>query len=203
MEEFLKNDGRLLFLLVVPGFVALRLYDLLVPSVRRNWSEALVEVVSVGTINLVVVGQLLEPFMNQGGWRAKVAWAILLFGSPLLLALLTIAARGSELVQRWLPHPVELSWDKFFAPGAAGERRRAFVACRLKDGGMVGGFFGSDSFASSAPGAQELYLEEAWKMDENGDFLERVAGTQGLHVRRDDCWLIEFREEGAEDVEIE
>ena len=53
MAELLKTDTLTLFLFfVVPGFIAMKVYDLLVPAERRNFGEAIVDVVTYSIFNL-------------------------------------------------------------------------------------------------------------------------------------------------------
>jgi hypothetical protein len=56
----------------------------------------------------------------------------------------------------------------------------------------LGGYFGENSFATSSPEPQEIYVEEVWRLDEDGRFVERVEGTDGAMVNREDCELIAF-----------
>jgi hypothetical protein len=68
------------------------------------------------------------------------------------------------------------------------------VRFHLKEGMDLGGCFGERSFATSSPNAQEIYVEEVWRVDENGRFVERVEKTDGAMVRSENYELIEFLE---------
>jgi len=39
-----------------------------------------------------------------------------------------------------------------------------------------------------------VYIEEAWRLDEDGKFAEPIEGTKGTIVNREDCSLVQFLE---------
>jgi len=56
----------------------------------------------------------------------------------------------------------------------------------LNDGkGMVGGVFRDRSFGSLDPQRADVYLEEAWQLDEEGGFVQVLPGTRGVWVSHD------------------
>lgn len=67
-----------------------------------------------------------------------------------------------------------------------------YVRFHLKEGDDVGGYFGQYSLASSYPNAQQVYVEEAWRLHEDGSFAEPVASTVGAVVNLEECELVEF-----------
>ena len=55
MENILKPDTLTLFLyFVVPGFVAIKTFDLLIPTQRRDFGVELVQLVSYSLFNWVL-----------------------------------------------------------------------------------------------------------------------------------------------------
>jgi hypothetical protein len=59
----------------------------------------------------------------------------------------------------------------------------------------MGGRYGIGSHASSFPNEADVYVSEVWRLNEYSQFIERVDGTMGMLIRREDCDLIEFLEE--------
>ena len=54
-------------------------------------------------------------------------------------------------------------WDYVFS------RRQAYwVIVHLRDGRKIGGRFDRKSFASSYPADEQIYIEEVWRLDEDG-----------------------------------
>ncbi len=45
---------------------------------------------------------------------------------------------------------------------------------------------------STFPVAQEIYVQEVWRVDESGKFIEMVPGTMGMFIRMDQCERFEF-----------
>jgi hypothetical protein len=66
------------------------------------------------------------------------------------------------------------------------------IRVKLRDGERVGGLFEPGSNASFYPEAQDLYLEQAWRLDRDGQFIEPMEGSAGLLVRREDIEVLEF-----------
>jgi hypothetical protein len=66
------------------------------------------------------------------------------------------------------------------------------VIVHLKNGKLVGGYFGPESFASVEPDSGHIYLEALWKVDRNGRFTTAVAGSKGAVFRPEDYDWIEF-----------
>lgn len=70
----------------------------------------------------------------------------------------------------------------------------AYIRIQLKDGSMVGGMYGGDSF-SDPTGAQDIFLERAYILDENGDFVEAVPNNVGVWIPHDEIQLMIFSRE--------
>jgi hypothetical protein len=93
-------------------------------------------------------------------------------------------------------HPAPTAWDFAFSDGGP-----FFVRVRLRDGERLGGIFGAASFATSYPERQDLYLEEAWRLDEKGSFVEPVPESAGLLILRENVDHVELLSASAEEVE--
>jgi Family of unknown function (DUF6338) len=70
--------------------------------------------------------------------------------------------------------------------------RSFYVRLKLRDGERLGGFFEDESFASAYPEEQDLFLQEAWRLAEDGSFVERMRGSQGVLVRQDTIDFVEL-----------
>lgn len=51
---------------------------------------------------------------------------------------------------------------------------------------------GSESFASSYPSEEDLYLEQVWKITDDGKFLNPLTDSNGALVTRSECEYIQF-----------
>jgi hypothetical protein len=64
---------------------------------------------------------------------------------------------------------------------------------RLKDEqGLIGGVFANRSFGSLNPRRADLYLEEAWQLDEDGTFRRVIPDTLGVWVSHDVIAYVHF-----------
>jgi hypothetical protein len=63
----------------------------------------------------------------------------------------------------------------------------------MKDGTYLGGVYGRDSFTSSYPEPNAVFLQEAWPLKENGAFEHApVSGSRGVWIKCDDVRAVEF-----------
>lgn len=155
---------------VVPGFVAMKVYSLLNPVKRLDWSAAAVEVVSYGSIHLAIWWPVIAEPVRDGAnlfdspWFAAAGAGILIF-SPALLAVLASWLRRTEMVRRWLTHPLPSAWDYCFE-----KQRSCWILFTLKNGTRFGGYFGRNSFASSYPEPPDIFVEDLWRVASKADF---------------------------------
>jgi hypothetical protein len=80
------------------------------------------------------------------------------------------------LRRSWDPTPS--AWDFAFSRGAAG-----WVRVRFADGTWLGGWFGAESYASSFPNPQELFVQEGWVIDDDGTFTDVCHAPGGMVIR--------------------
>ncbi|TPW18056.1 MAG: hypothetical protein FD130_419 [Halothiobacillaceae bacterium] len=191
--EFLKQDQIIFVLLFfVPGFVALKVYDLFVPGDMRNLSASVLEVVSYSMLCWAVLVPLYLAIGLLDGGVSTIWSAVYLFVGialwPALLGWLVFNARAKWLRGKIL-HPARTAWDYLFSQG-----KFYWVLVTTSDGERFGGRYAEKSFATSYPDPHEIYLQELWRVDENGVFMEAVEGSAGILVRRDEVKRIEFFE---------
>jgi hypothetical protein len=195
MSDLLKPGTLDLFLFfVVPGFVSISVYDLLVPSGRWNLSESAIQIISFSMLNVAIwywaISSMAEADLRH---IHPVAYNILMFGiivvSPALLAIATYRLRIAEALRKFAVHPSPTPWDFLF-----GQRRVFWILFHLKSGQRLGGYYSTRSFTSSFPNDEEIYVECLWRVDESGQFLERVTDSAGALVRAEECHFIELFE---------
>jgi hypothetical protein len=109
--------------------------------------------------------------------------------SPILLAIGTYRLRASDALRKFVIHPSPTPWDFVF-----GQRRSFWILFHLKSGQRLGGYYSTNSFTSSFPNTEEMYVECLWVVDEAGRFKEAVVDSAGAIVRADECHFIELFE---------
>lgn len=100
--------------------------------------------------------------------------------------LLRLFIRNTEIVRNLqLPYPS--AWDYYFD-----EREPAFVLIHLENGNLIGGYFGSNSYATSFPNQGDLYLEAVYEVAEDGTFDEPIEDTDGMIITSDEYHYVEL-----------
>lgn len=203
MDDILSTDKLVLFILfVMPGFIALKTYALLIPSHHKSSSEQLIDAVAYSCINYAI---LLWPIysVETAGIRDSsptgyaIVYVFVVLIAPVSMACLWVWLRKTEFFQNVFHHPKTRPWDYVF-----GKRRPFWVVITLKSGRMVGGRYDSKSFASGLPSDENIYLEEAWEINSGGAFERPFNETAGIIVLASEIETVELfnLERGAEDV---
>ncbi len=79
--------------------------------------------------------------------------------------------------QKNAPHPTQSPWDYVFS-----QRKSYWVIVTLKDGVQIAGLYSSNSFASSAPSPEQIYLEQSWKLNDSEGFEREHNQTDGVII---------------------
>ena len=188
----------LLLYLVVPGFIFIRIYDVFAPGERRSLGEVIIDTVGTSFICMMFwfwpFAALYDYRDSLPPWLRYLTLAVLTvlaaFVTPVLGAYLIHRLRHSRYLTGSISQPSPTSWEGFFSAKA----ENYYVRFYLKTGEKLGGYYGDDSFATSFPHGEEIYVEEVWRLDEDGRFAEQIEGTKGAFVSREDCTLLEFFE---------
>ncbi|MFA6924678.1 MAG: DUF6338 family protein [Bacteroidales bacterium] len=192
MEDIWTIDKLKLFLLFfIPGFIAMKIYQLIISSEKTNFSEAIFEAIGFSCINFVLFSWVLIPIHRNNFYEEYTLWYyilmfLILFVTPVLLSILFICLTKLKFFKKHTINLVKSSWDFLFQ-----QKEDYWVVVHLKDGRKIGGRYGSKSFASSYPRKETIYIEELWKM-ENNKFLKRVDKTKGIIILGDEILCIEF-----------
>ena len=193
MDNFLNIDSvRLFIVLVFPGLISMKIYRLLMPARPVDWSNALVEGLFYSIINFALFLPLIIPIhlnnfpSDHPIWYAICGVAILLVGPILWPIVLTQIFRSKLLIGR-LQIPYPTSWDYFFD-----KREPVFLLIHLNDGKMIGGYFGTDSYATSFPNHGDIYLQLVFKVNDDGTFDKPIEDTKGLLIRKEEYTYLEI-----------
>jgi len=153
--------------LLVPGFVSIKVWELLVPSERRDLTTTSLEVFAFGSITFAIFILPLLTLDVLGGWTSEhpisgyFLWLAVLFVVPAVLPIGWRRLLDTELVKGHVVNPIPKPWDYVFGKGDA-----YWVILHMKDGRLIGGRYETESFASSFPHEEQLYLEEVWKLSD-------------------------------------
>ncbi|MFO0795308.1 MAG: DUF6338 family protein [Candidatus Brocadiaceae bacterium] len=186
-------DKVILFLIFfIPGFISIKIYELLVPSKQRDYSKSLFEVIGYSSLNFAALLWLIilihsANFYDQHKIRYFVLLFFIIFITPILWPVIFFRLSQWGPIAKYIIHPIKKPWDYVFS-----KRKVFWVIVHLKDKRKIGGKYGKNSFASSYPAEEQIYLEEVWKLDESGRFVEPIERSKGIIILNDEILSIEF-----------
>ena len=161
LMDIWQIDKIILFLIfLVPGFISLRVYDLLVPSKRRDFSKSLFEVISYSAWNYATLFWLIDIIHSDDFYIKYKIWYVLallfiLIIMPIIWSVLFLRLSQWKPIAKHIIHPFGKPWDYIF-----NKKEELWIIVHLKDGRRIGGKFGKNSFASSSPANEQIYIED-------------------------------------------
>ena len=184
MEFLTENTPMLVVGLIAPGFISLRIWGLIHPTQKTRISESLIEVIIFSSFTYIATMWL---FFLITDIRFVWIYFLTVLITSVLWPILLKGILSNNFLKRKTISIIPKSWDHFF-----GKKECCFILVHLGNDRVIGGLYGPDSFASSYPEKEDIYLQEVWKIDEKGKFLERIPGSKGLLVNSDVIEYIEF-----------
>ncbi|MDI6751363.1 MAG: DUF6338 family protein [bacterium] len=191
------NSIIIIILFIIPGFICERAFSSLVSRERRGTTYIILESISLsclyyGLFSWAVI--LTLPLYDLHKARFVFILFGLLFVGPIITGIVwakIILSDKFRQLQKWLGitiiSPIPKAWDSYFSKGIP-----CWVLITLNDGTKIGGLWGPDSFVSSFPSPEDIYLETLVEVDENGNFVEVKEDTKGALIERDKIKFIEF-----------
>lgn len=181
-----------LLVFVWPGVLALQVYRLIMPARPLEWKDVLAQGLFYSVINYLLLFPAAVFVLNVENledhtWRYWGCILLLLLIGPVVLPNAYKYAHSWSWLRGKIQAPYPTSWDYFF-----GRRKPVFILVHLKDGRMVGGYWGAGSYASSYPADGDLYISTACRVDKDGRFREIIDGSDGIHIHRDQFTYLEF-----------
>lgn len=153
----------------------------------------------------IVWGEAIAPYLDATSKVADDIQAVGAFMTTLVVVIPWMAARVGFYVttSTWFEKAaikvrsalhLQRSWDP--TPSAWDYAFRGVGPCwvrvRTEDGLWVGGWYAEDSFASSWPDPEELYIEKGYAMNEDGTFTSEVSAPNGVYVKCGKAVLVDF-----------
>jgi hypothetical protein len=191
-----------LLVFIWPGVLALQTYRAIMPARQLDWT-ATGQALFYSVLNYIIFFLPARFVLHADNlelhpWLYWLFILVLLLFGPIGLAFLYKYAHRWKPIGRLIQAPYPTSWDFFF-----GQRREVFVLVHLNSGGLLGGYWGAGSYASSFPEAGDLYIRVACRVDAKGQFEEVVSRTRGILIRREEFSYLEFFDAGSGSVTTE
>lgn len=182
-----------LILFIIPGFISLSIWKLIIPTKLDKFSDNIIEMFSYSCLNyalfswLIIIMYKNIQFFVKELWLSIILAFIMLFIGPIFWPLIILQIRKSKFFQEKCLIPTPTPWDNFFS-----RREGVFVLVHLNNGKKIGGLYSDNSSASSYPDKEEIYIEEVWDIDDKGKIIAKINGTKGMWIDNKSFDYIEF-----------
>jgi len=193
--NFWEIDEFILFLVFfIPGFISLKIYNLLIPGERRDFSSSFYEAIGYSALNFAALSWLIilihsNNFYIDHRFLYFLSIFIIIFVAPIVWPIVFLKLSSWPPFKKHIKHPIEKPWDYVFR-----QRKAFWVIVHLNNGKKVGGMLGKNSFASSYPTEEEIYLEELWELDDEGRFIKPIERSKGMIILGGEILAVEFFE---------
>lgn len=189
---FKTDSVELLLILLIPGFISIKVYQLFIPTDKIDFSKNIYEIIGFSSLNFAFFYWLivLMDRLNVKDSHSAVYYVVnfsIMFVSPVVWPLIYVKILKSGIFRKYIIHPVKLPWDQFFSKADS-----YWVVIHLKDGQSIGGKYGTSSFTSTYPAKEQIYIEEVWMLNEDGGFQEKIKNTAGMMILGEEISRIEF-----------
>jgi len=207
--EFTKPESFALFLLLIlPGFVTLRVYESFVPGERRKAGEALIDIIAYSVANVVLQAIVVVPLLFwmvrlPPAWLAAAVVALALFSLGIVPAAIGYGWYRFQVYaadRGWVSSPIRKPWDYIFARIKREIAPPEFIilVLTMSDGTKVCGAYVEPGFSSSYPADEQVLLGQIWQLSEDGQPTDVVEGSYGMLVDKKDVAVIEFFRVGGD-----
>lgn len=180
MWSILEIDKIILFILfIIPGFISLKTYALF--SVEKKDSlKQIIDALTYSCLNYALVFPfILYIEKNISDWN-YLFYSVILFFLPIFWGVIWFKIRLSNFCTKNIPHPIGKPWDYVFS-----KNEEYWVVVTLKNGKKIGGKYSVNSFSSSAPNEEQIYLEETWVLNECDGFERPRKQSRGIIILND------------------
>jgi hypothetical protein len=186
------SDKLIIFILfIVPGFISLKIYRLLVPGEINKLSDIIIEAIAYSCLNYALFSWLIFldihfKIYQNFLWLHLFIIFFLLFISPIIISFIFWLIRYNLKKTIFFHHPIPKPWDYVFS-----KKEPYWIIIELNDGQRIGGVYEENSFASSYPNDEQIYLEQYWKID-GSKFIQPIHRTKGIMLSRENIKKVEF-----------
>jgi hypothetical protein len=198
--------------LLMPGFITVSAFRMIVPSKELIDQRGILSYLTFTGVDYALFYWLIVFVAPINSFHSHplvliLIWVFVYLLGPFLAGVLLGVVWQNNLA-RWvfgkigirLIHHIPNSWDYMFDS----IREPSWILVTLAEGGEVAGYFGTKSFASSDIEERDLFLEQVYKVSENGDWVADDRG-KGVWLARERIKLITVWRErpvgSQEDVE--
>jgi hypothetical protein len=192
MDIWDTNKLIIFIAFVIPGFISLKVYELLCPGPPKDSSSQIVDAIAYSCINYALLFwpiQLVETseLRTNSPNLYALFYLFVLFVAPIVWVTGWKLLRTRQIFQKIAPHPTQKPWDFVFS-----KRKPYWIKVILKDGKIIAGKYAANSFASSAPAEEQIYLEETWILNDKLGFERPKKRSAGVIIMASDISYVEL-----------
>lgn len=185
LENVSNENIAYLLLLFMPGFLFMKINNLLIASNDNDFSKKWYDAIAYGVI---FSGVTYTIYLMLGAYLPVYIFPITgMIIAPLVLPFILKKIRSMPFFHKYILRPEVSAWDYIFS-----SRQSYWIILHLKNGNNVAGVYSAKSFTSAFPHKQDIYLEELWQLDNNQKFLTKIPRSAGLWISVDEISSIEF-----------
>ena len=182
---------------LVPGAIITEIVGMLQPGKRITETQRLVRWLTFSIVNNCIWGWLYYLIIRKGfdQWVKMFVIVVLVILTSIVLgvaiSLLNTRNLPRKIAKRLninVEHPIPTAWEYVFSRRSS----PCFIIVGLKDGTQYYGYFGTNSFASSDIGNQDLFIEGTYKLDEEQRWV-LSEGTEGVWINGSEIMTIEIK----------
>jgi hypothetical protein len=182
---------------LVPGFIIESIIRFAKPQIKRDNTFTLLYMIVLSTINYLLsiwYLQFLYTYYIQGQYNKIILPCLsIILIEPIFIGLICILLEGpidsllKKIFGTRANANIPSAWDYKFTRLKVGR----YVAVKLKNNDIVYGLYNKSSFASTADAKCDLYLQQQFDIDPNGQ-LHIIDNTDGVYISGDQIVSIEF-----------
>ena len=193
-SDLVKMEYIIVFtILIVPGFIIMKIIKLKIPSKDFLLKDMLFEALSYSLLNLSLIGWLPYLFIKDGFsiiFMILFMFSIIIF--PAFLAFAYIKIISFEWFKNNFDIQIPTAWDWYFS-----KRKDCILIITLKNGSIIMGYFGQNSYATSYPNEGSIYLEKTYVYNDKNE-LSTTEDSDGIIIAKNQFDTIEIYKIGED-----
>jgi len=192
MDIWEIDKAFLFIVLILPGFISVKVYDLIVAGDKRDFSKSIIESIAYSVLNFAALSWLIilissATFSTDHKFFYWVSIVLIFIVFPAIWPFLFVWISNFRIFKKHLLNPISQPWDKVFS-----KKKSYWIIIHLKNEKTIRGKYSLKSSASAYPKERQIYLEEVWMPGKNGGFGKKVNRSQGVIIFESEISHIEF-----------
>ena len=193
---------------IIPGSIVISITRRVIPKKENEYNTKILEYFIYSFLNFFMWSILIyDIYSNIDSWKEHyvLLWLTLfmiIFLSPAAIALIVIQIDQKDIIRKICIYfnltsldTDPSAWDFKFKNISS-----EWVIVTLKNDKIVSGFLGSLSYISQNEKERDIYISEAFEIDENNKWT-RKKNTDGILIKAEEIKYIEFFKEGVKNEE--